>query len=523
MTNSYDAVPYHTRPFYACHPDCLAVVGILLGMTPAPPTRCRVLEIGCSSAGNIIPMALQYPESQFVGLDLSPVQIALGQAAVRDLGIPNIELRAQSLTEIDATWGKFDYIVCHGVYSWVPDFVRAKILEICRENLAPQGIAYISYNTYPGWFARKTLRDVMNYHVKRISDPRERVAQARQLLEFLDKKGLPNDSPAAESLRRLIHDLRDVSDYYIFHEYLEEENQPFYFHEFMAAARTNGLQYMGNSWHHMDLDLLDPDAKSTLLNISEDIVQLEQFTDFLTNRPFRRSLLCHDRVSLDRNPPPEVVSRLHVAALAEPVSTHPDCFSNAPETFVVRDKRRGTTDQPLTKTMFTILAEAWPDSIPFESLWNEIKERLANHNCLTPELADRGREALAQTLLQSYLGNFASLHVDPFPFTPVPGPRPRASRLARWQASKDQDEYSNLRHAVVKLDRIDCILLPYLDGTKTRDQLKDAVAERVQAGQLSISGDDGLPLAGDRLDAAINETVDAALIRMARKSLFEVQ
>jgi methyltransferase-like protein/2-polyprenyl-3-methyl-5-hydroxy-6-metoxy-1,4-benzoquinol methylase len=519
--NSYDEVPYPTRPYYACHPDCFAVMGILLGMTPAPLSRCRVLEIGCSSAGNLIPMALQLPESQFVGLDLSAVQIAAGQETVRDLKIANLDLRAQSVTDVDESWGQFDYIICHGVFSWVPDFVRAKILDICSSNLAPQGIAYISYNTYPGWFARKTLRDVLALHVRRFPTPVERVTQARQFLEFLDKSGLPTDSPSSEALRRLIRDLRDLPDFYFYHEYLEAENQPFYFSEFMAAAQKQGLQYMGNAWQHVDLDLLNPQAKSTLLDVSEDLIQLEQFTDFLVNCPFRRTLLCHGAVALDRSPPASAVAGLYVGALAEPVSPNPDCFSNAPEAFQVDGKKRGTTDQPLTKTMFTVLAEVWPSAIPFETLWTTIESRLAAHNCLTAELAAHGREALAQTLLQSYLGRFASLHVQPFPFAKEPGPRPRASRLVRWQIGKGQNEYSNLRHNLVKLEDIDRILVNRLDGTKTVGQLQDDLAQLVREGSLSFTGDDGEALQGPNLQVAIVKTIETSLGRLAKKSLLE--
>jgi methyltransferase-like protein/2-polyprenyl-3-methyl-5-hydroxy-6-metoxy-1,4-benzoquinol methylase len=519
--NSYDEVPYPTRPIYACHPDCFAVMGILLGMTPAPLSRCRVLEIGCSSAGNLIPMALQFPDSQFVGLDLSTVQIGAGQEAVRDLAIANLDLRAQSLMDIDNSWGLFDYIICHGVYSWVPDAVRGKILDVCQANLAPQGIAYISYNTYPGWFARKTLRDVLTYHVKRFPTPVVRVAQARELLEFLDKTGLPTDSPSSAALRELIHDLRDMPDFYIFHEYLEAENQPFYFSEFMAAAQAHGLQYIGNAWHHVDLDYLNRPAKATLLDISEDLIQLEQFTDFLVNSPFRRTLLCHDSVALDRNPPPSVVSRLFAGALAEPLSASPDCYSNAPETFQVKDKTKGTTDQPLAKTMFMALAEAWPKAVPFETLWKTVEGRLAAHECLTPELAADGRAYLAQTLLQAYLGNFASLHVEPFPFTTEPGPRPRASRLTRWQIAKGYPEFSNLRHNPVKLEAIDRILLSQLEGAMSVSELHDAVGRMVDEGSLSFTGDDGASLTGGALRAAIAKTIENSMSSLARKSLFE--
>ncbi len=520
--NSYDEFPYPTRPYYACHPDCFAVMGVLLGMSPAPLTRCRVLEIGCSSAGNLIPMAMQFPGSQFVGLDLSPVQIGFGQETVRDLSIGNLDLRAQSLMDIDQSWGQFDYIICHGVFSWVPDFVRDKILDVCQANLAPQGIAYISYNTYPGWFARKTLRDVMTYHTKRFQNPVERVAQARQFLEFLDKTGLPTDSPSAEALRWLIRVIRDVPDYYFYHEYLEDENQPFYFSEFMARAQSRRLQYMGNAWQHVDLDLLNPQAKSTLLDLSEDLVQLEQFTDFLTNCPFRRTLLCHDAVALDRNPLPEVVARLHVGALARPISERPDCYSNAPEAFEVDGKKRGSTDQPLTKTLFAVLAEEWPTAIPFEALWNTIESRLAAHNCLTDELKNHGPESLAQTVLQAYLGNFVSLHLEPFPFSTAPRSRPRASRLARWQLAKKFPQLSNLRHTVVKLDDIDQILLPFLDGTRTSVQLRGTVVRMVESGKLSFTADDGRPLTGSFLDAAIEKTLDSSLERLGNKCLIEI-
>jgi len=520
-TNSYDDVPYSSRPYSSCHPDCLAVMGTLLGMSPAPVARCRVLEIGCAAGGNLLPVALQHPASQFVGIDLSPVQIAAGQETVRDLSIANLDLRAMSLLDVDASWGEFDYIICHGVFSWVPEAVRAKIFSICQTNLAPNGIVYISYNTYPGWFARKTLRDVMNYHVKRFPDPATRVAQAREFLEFLDKFGLPTDSPSSAALRDLIRGLRTEPDYYLFHEYLEAENQPFYFSEFMAAAGAYRLQYMGNALSHLDLDLFDPKARSTLLEISEDIVQLEQFTDFLSNRSFRRSLLCRDHIPLDRNPPASVVAGLHVRARAEPVSANPDCYSNAPETFHVDNKKRGTTNLPLTKTMFTVLAEQYPRAVPFDQLWSTISGRLTAHGCITPEIAAQGRELLAQAVLHAYLGNFAALHMEPFPFTTTPGPRPHASRLARWQASKNRPEFSNLVHNVVTIEDIDRILLPYLDGAHSREQLNERLAQLVRTGRLSIADDDGQPLLPAAVPAAISQTIDKSLFRLARQCLLD--
>ena len=182
---SYDAVPYRRQSYACTHPDRLASLAILLGLTPAPVDRCRVLEIGCASGDNLIPMAQTLPESQFVGIDLSERQIAVGQADIRALGLPNITLRQLDLLDVNAAqFGQFDYIIAHGVYSWVPPAVRDKLLAICQDHLAPSGIAYISYNVYPGWHFVEAVRHMMLYRTRGEAEPQRRAAQARSMLDF---------------------------------------------------------------------------------------------------------------------------------------------------------------------------------------------------------------------------------------------------------------------------------------------------------------------------------------------------
>ena len=171
-TTSYDEVPYADRVQPATHPDRLAVVATLYGMDPAPPDRCRVLELGCAGGANLIALAETLPGSDFVGIDLSPRQIASGRQKVQALGLTNVELRAMSLVDIGEAFGRFDYILCHGVYSWVPAEVRDAILAISSANLMPQGVAYVSYNCYPGWHARAAAREMMCYRAGRFEDPR---------------------------------------------------------------------------------------------------------------------------------------------------------------------------------------------------------------------------------------------------------------------------------------------------------------------------------------------------------------
>ncbi|MCD0216938.1 class I SAM-dependent methyltransferase, partial [Enterobacter hormaechei subsp. steigerwaltii] len=116
--------------------------------------NAKVLELGCSMGGNIITQALYYPDAEFVGIDLSGRQVAQGNAIIEKMGLKNVRLEEKDILTVDESFGKFDYIIVHGIWSWVPDTVKDKIFSICRNNLTKHGIAYISYNVYPGWWKR---------------------------------------------------------------------------------------------------------------------------------------------------------------------------------------------------------------------------------------------------------------------------------------------------------------------------------------------------------------------------------
>ena len=167
------------------------MIATYYGMHPVSPERCRVLELGCAAGGNIVPMAEQFPRSEFVGLDASARQISSGQERVARLGLKNIQLLVADLLNWDGGDQQFDYIICHGVYSWVPPAVRETILKICKRHLSPQGVAYISYNTFPGWRARGMMVDLLKHHTRRVpkdGSPEDRAAEARKLLELLRRE-----------------------------------------------------------------------------------------------------------------------------------------------------------------------------------------------------------------------------------------------------------------------------------------------------------------------------------------------
>lgn len=499
---SYEEVPYGSKPLYPTHPDCLATVATLMGMRPAAVENCRVLELGCATGGNLIPMAATLPDSRFVGIDLSPRQIAEGQTLVDALGLTNIRLAPLSILDVGDDLGQFDYIICHGVYSWVPAAVQDKILDICSRNLAPQGVAYVSYNTYPGWHARGMVREMMGFHAKRFDDPTVRVGQARAFLEFVAKGVTEQDSAYARVLREEAEMLRPKADYYLFHEHLEDVNQPLYFHEFADRLAARRLQYLGEAWFHTNPAKLAPDVWETLQQLSADLIALEQYLDFLDNRTFRRTLTCHDQVQLDRAPSASIVSKMHMSALARPVSEQVDLALGVVEEFRSDEGASASTNIPELKAALLALFNAWPASLSFHELWSEVQR------CL-PRSSTGTADSLAESLVHCYLSNVVALHVAPARFAQTAGARPLASPLARCQSKLGQP-IANLRHRIVELSDVDRLVLEKLDGRADRAALAAALA----ASSAS---------AAEPADSPNGQWLEASLDRLARSALLELE
>ncbi len=148
---SYDELPYDSLPLPETQPDFLAAMAKLHGFDAPDPRRARILELGCAQGGNLIPLAWRWPESDCVGVELSRVQAEAGAAFVKRLGLPNVRIVHGDLAALPDDLGAFDYIIAHGVFSWVPPAVQQALLEACRRHLSPQGVAYVSFNVAAGW------------------------------------------------------------------------------------------------------------------------------------------------------------------------------------------------------------------------------------------------------------------------------------------------------------------------------------------------------------------------------------
>jgi methyltransferase-like protein/SAM-dependent methyltransferase len=478
-STSYDEVPYESKPLFATLPDCLATAARLRGLAAPAPTHCRVLELGCAAGGNLIPMAYGLPESRFVGLDLSQRQIAEGQALCRRLELANVELRAASIADVDQSWGEFDYIICHGVYSWVPPPIQDHILWVCRHLLSPRGVAYVSYNTYPGWHLQTIIRDLMKYHAARFDDPPTKVEQARSIISFMAQTWSSLESPLAQVFADEVKSLPEAPDYYLYHEHLEDSNQPLYFHQFVAKARAAGMEYLGEAWRHTQIDNLPPEIQETLQAISSDLIDLEQFVDFMRSRTFRRTLLCRSEAKFVQTPDPAVMDPMYVSTLVRPQSADPDIASDRPETFVFDNGATATTNAQMLKAALVELYRRWPAAVAFEELLASVIRDLR----LVGEIRAAARPLLASFLVRGYVANLVAIHCGPFPFTLKVSQQPRASRIARLLAA-ERSRVPNLRHRLIEPLPAERVILQLADGTRTTEQIaaiaSDACSEDIQ-------------------------------------------
>ena len=455
---AYDAVRYPNHPHPQTHPDRLATLATLFGMSPAPVESCRVLEIGAGDGTNLIPMAFGLPHSEFTGIDLAAGPVADGAGVVKRLGLGNIRLLAMDLMEVGEDFGEFDYIIAHGLYSWVPAEVRERMLALCRRHLAPAGVAFISYNAYPGCHIRQMLREIMLYHTAGMEDAEERLREARAVLEMV------RGANAEPGLDGEVENLLGRSDGALFHDDLSAICQPFYFHEFAAHASRHGLQFMAEAaFHSMQPGSVAAEPRRVLEALEPDVVRQQQYLDFLKLRRFRQNLLCHRDVALTRPPQPGRVPALLASLGPHTVSGNPDGVLE----FKGDRGAKAQTAHPLAKAALLELDALWPRRADFPGLLARARERAASG---APE--ERDAAALAEILLYCYAAGLIELHAHAPRFAARAGERPEASALARLQA-RENPWVTTLCHGRVRLeDEVGRRLVELLDGTRDRAALE---------------------------------------------------
>ncbi|MFI4992757.1 MAG: methyltransferase regulatory domain-containing protein [Solirubrobacterales bacterium] len=442
------------------------MLGRLFGLHPAPAARCRVLELGCGDGANVLSMAQTLPGSSFVGIDASTAAIERGSELAEAARLQNVTLRAAQLQKLPADLGDFDYIVSHGVYSWISPQARGALLHCCRERLSAHGIAYVSYNAYPGSHLRDMTREILRYHVRDIDDPDARLGQAQQLMQTI----IAIDEPSlyARALREQMERMLNYSDALLFHDDLAEISTPFYFHEFAAHAAEHQLQFLSEAdLSESRMEGVPESAGELFAAVADDPLAHEQYMDFFKNRTFRRTLLCHAQAPVQRAIDDIHLDRFAISSSAQPA---PQDHLGEQQTFVTPEGYSITTSEPLVLAALDALASCWPAALDFPVLL----ERSLGATGTPSELAATGLRAV---LLEAYIARVVHLHATAPPVSASAGERPLASPLARAQCAAGLPAVSTLLHVNARLEgELEPQLLVLLDGSRNRQALTDAVS-----------------------------------------------
>jgi SAM-dependent methyltransferase len=449
LADSYDEVRYPSFPRKQCHSAFVAALATIAGMQPAPVERWSVLEIGCGDGSNIIPLAFDYPDGKFIGLDRASSAVDNGRALASRLKLSNLDLQIADLR----TWEpdmQFDYIIAHGVFSWVPQDVREKILKICSNSLKPQGIAFISYNAYPGCHFRKYAGDFLRFHVRQISDPAARMEKARGLAGRIVDQTIGEKSLDA-SIRAEMEVILEKKEAVLFHDDLADINEPFYLTDFVNQAACHGLQYL---W---DADPRRDDVRDAPLQ-AENWIESRQYLDFIEMRRFRESLLCRQGQEIDRSPGLDRFKELYVASQVQPAEPEKD----GQQKFAFSKSGNLTTNHPLLKRILCHLAKIWPQSARISEL----------------PLDGYPAETIPDLLMRLQQGGALEIRVHAPKIAAGISDFPSASALARAQIAGGCHVITNQRHNNIELeDETIRTILMLLDGSRNRQEIvRDLIA-----------------------------------------------
>ena len=472
------ASPLHDRIHYPggawehSHPDRIAANARMLGLNPAPVERCRVLELGCGAGGNILPMACGLPGARFLGIDVAVRPIEIGRGLATALGLANIELRRCDILDLPADLGEFDYIIAHGVYSWVPAPARDALMSAFARHLAPDGIAYLNFNALPGGHFRNLVRDMMRFRLAVFDDPE---AHGEDAVRFV--RQVAGAQPEGSPYRRILEDelgrIERNPPGVLFHDDLVPAHQAFHFRAVVEHAARHGMRYLCEARPaDVHAGRYPEPIRAALRRFGGGRIAREQCLDFLVCQMYRCPLLCREAATLAPIGDFDAMRGLRVASPVRPAAASVDITDGITATFLALDGAGLRLDDSTAKAALVLLAERWPASVGVEPLLRDARRRAGRAGRSTPF----ERREFAEFLATNHAMGFLDLHTWEPPMATSPGVRPLASALARIEIERGT-RVTSLRHRQVEIDDpVAAAVLTYLDGTRDVAALREELS-----------------------------------------------
>jgi hypothetical protein len=431
--SDYDAVPYDDRPVAETHPDRLYVAARARGVRAVRPERARILELGCAHAVNLLPIAAACPDARVLGVDLSAKQIERARRDIAASGIENLEVRCADVATLDVGDERFDYVIAHGLFSWVPDDVRDRVLALGREVLAEHGVMYVSFNAMPAWGlrggVRKALRDLVDLGAR----PRARIGQAREAIAWLTAHA-PGEGTAEHALLvQELDALAGASDAYLLHEYLVPSARSYWLREVVALAQAHELAWIDD----VAPTGLTPGEQRALVDAIadrvEDPIARAQMFDVLAHRQFRATLLGRRETPRTVPDADTLLDDLHVAANGDETADGDDA-------------------------MVAELRACWP--------------------------RDRPARGGGAALVRAWEDGRVELRARALPIADNVDAEPCVAAITRAEAAR-LPFVTTPSHRATPLDPLHARLVTLLDGTRSAAGLADALAEDLRVGRLT--------------------------------------
>ncbi|MGI0481656.1 class I SAM-dependent methyltransferase [Geminocystis sp. CENA526] len=257
-------------------------------------------ELACGRGYTTNLLASCYPHAQFYANDFNPNHIHEAQKLAQSAGSQNVHFFDDSFSEfIEQDLPSFDFIVLHGIYSWITAENRQAIVNFIRKKLKVGGLVYISYNALPGWATAMPMQGLMIRYRQHSSEPiLESIENALnftgQLLEA--NAGYFTQNPA---LKSRYENLKQQNRHYLAHEYFNEEWNSFYFDQVAQELEEAKLNFVGSAQviDYVDILNLSETAQQQLKQI-KDATYREVVRDFFLNTQFRRDIFARGQLSM---------------------------------------------------------------------------------------------------------------------------------------------------------------------------------------------------------------------------------
>ncbi len=450
----------------------------------------HLAELGCGDGANLLALAFYDPSSFFLGIDNSNNQLESARKGAECLGLKNIQFLQQDIRDINpADFQLFDYIIAHGLYSWVPDDARHAILDFCRQSLAPNGLAYISYNAQPGWSTRRLVREaLLRSRSVREAALEDKAARAIQVITQLLKDLPYPDYASSVLLAKELERVRDGKPFYVLHEYLAEVNDGFWLGDFVERAREHGLDYVTDAQFCRWEGYVPKELQAALAKRNLDPIEQEETADLLCDRYFRASILCREDAPRILTSHEDLLEQVHIATSLHAQADPFNLIDGVAEWFLGTGGTRITLEASITKAAMLQLSAQWPLDMSLGMLFAKASEFLAAQGCPIPADA---RVRLANDLITLFEAGQVDLRLRTLVYPTEVPEHPKAHALARFEA-EHREALTTPYHIALPFDPLALTFVRELDGSRSISELEFSFGKEMVSQTLAVMGRWGL-------------------------------